>query len=175
MTRHLDATLTGRSRFEDRLTVALLAFFIAAALTVELYFVFHYRDVHTRDDLFARAYQLYSIGDDAYYGQGDVHLPFALETINVFFTQILNALLIWAVAKRLAWRYPLQLAVSAYVAYSVVLYLWHAHVSGYPGMREKSPWAFFIFVAPNLPWLLGNLCLAQRAFTAITRRFRSGS
>lgn len=65
--------------------------------------------------------------------------------------------------------------VSAYLAYSVVLYFWLAHVSGYANMPEKSAWAYFIFYAPNLPWLLAHLYMGQVSFAAIARRFRDGT
>ncbi|HEX2314826.1 MAG TPA: emopamil-binding family protein [Thermomonospora sp.] len=156
---------------EDRVSITLLLFFVLMAVTIELYFVVHHRDLPQRDDLFARLYEIYGAGDQAYYGRGDVHVPFALETINVFVTQVLNGILIWAIVRRRPYRHPLQLAVSSYVAYSVVLYFWIAHVSGYPGMPEKDWWGYLIFYAPNLPWLLGHLYLAHRSFGAIVRQF----
>lgn len=158
---------------EDKLAIGLLALFLMAAWTLEFYFVIHYRDINTRTDIFARAFRIYAAGDAAYYGQGNVYVPLALESINVFFTQVLNVVLIRAIVKRRAYCYPLQLAVSAYVSYSVVFYLWLAHVSGYPGMPVRNAWGFFIFVTPNLPWLLGHLYLACRAFAVIQRQFRS--
>ena len=156
---------------EDKLTIGLLALFLMMACTLELYFVIHYRDINTQTDIFARAFGIYAAGDAAYYGQGNIYVPLTLESINVFFTQVLNVVLIRAIVKRRAYRYPLQLAVSAYVSYSVVFYFWLAHVSGYPGMPVRSAWGFFIFVTPNLPWLLGHLYLACRAFVVIQRQF----
>lgn len=158
---------------EDKLAIGLLIFFMMAACSLELYFVIHYRDINTRKDIFARGFEIYADGDQAYYGHGNIYVPLALESINVFFTQVLNGVLIWAIVKRRAYRYPLQLAVSAYVSYSVVFYLWLAHVSGYPSMPVRSGWGFFIFITPNLPWLLGHLYLAYRAFVAIQRRFQN--
>jgi len=160
---------------EDKLAIGLLALFLMAACTLELYFVIHYRDINTQTDIFARAFRIYAVGDAAYYGQGNIYVPFALESINVFFTQVLNVVLIRAIVRRRAYRYPLQLAVSAYVSYSVVFYFWLAHVSGYPGMPVRGTWGFFIFVTPNLPWLLGHLYLACQAFVVIQRQFRSDS
>lgn len=56
-----------------------------------------------------------------------------------------------------------------------MLYFWLAYVSDFEGMPEKTAWAYFIFFAPNLPWLLGYLCLAYRSFTAMVPRFRGTS
>ena len=160
---------------EDKLTLGILMLFIAVAFSLELYFVMHYRDINTQQHLFARGFQIYAAGDNAYYGHGNIYVPFALETINVFFTQVLNVALIWAIMKRRAYRYPLQLAVSAYMSYSLIFYFWLAHVSGYPGMPERNAWGVFIFVTPNLPWLIGNFYLAYRAFVVIQRRFSEWS
>ncbi|MFD0385620.1 EXPERA domain-containing protein [Streptomyces stramineus] len=140
------------------------------AFTLELYFVTAWRTIDQHQDVFARLFRVYGMGDSTYYGQGDVALPFALETINVFLTQGLNIALIVAIVRGLPWRYPLQLAVSSYVAYSVLLYFWHAHAGGYPAMPVHSPLAFFVFYAPNLPWFLGNLWMAGSAFRAMTAR-----
>ncbi len=159
----------------DRATLGMLGFFVVMAFTIELYFILHYRDVREQTGIFARAYAIYGAGDEAYYGRGDIHVPLALETINVFFTQALNALLMWGIVKRRAWRHPLQLVVSAYLTYSVVLYFWIQHVSGYANMPEKSAWAYFIFYAPNLPWLLAHLYMGEVSFRAIARRFREGA
>jgi hypothetical protein len=157
----------------DRVTIGLLGFFMVMAFTIELYFVLHYRDVREQTGVFASAYAIYGAGDEAYYGRGNIHVPLALETINVFFTQALNALLIWAIVKGRAYRHPLQLLVSSYLAYSVLLYFWIAHVSGYAAMPVRGAWGYFIFYVPNMPWLLAHLWMGQQSFAAILRRFRA--
>jgi cholestenol Delta-isomerase len=154
----------------DRVTLGMVGFFVVMAFTIELYFILHYNDVHTQNHFFAKAYGVYSAGDQAYFGKGDIYVPLALETLNVFFTQGLNFLLMWAIVKRRAWRHPLQLLVSSYLTYSVVFYFWVNHVSGYVNMPEKTPWAYFIFYAPNLPWLLGHAWMAWQSFAVMTRR-----
>lgn len=154
----------------DKITLALLAFFVLMAFTIELYFILHYRDIREQHHFFARAYAIYGAGDHAYYGRGDIHVPLALESLNVFFTQGLNLLLAWGIVKTRAWRHPLQLLVSSYLTYSVIFYFWVNHVSGYVNMPEKTPWAFFIFIAPNLPWLLGHAWMAWQSFVVLQRR-----
>lgn len=165
--RTTDRPLSG----EDRISIAILAFFLIMAFSIELYFIINFNDITRQTDLFGQAYKLYGRGDAAYYGQGFTALPLALESTNVFAVQIFNGLLIWAIVRRRRYRYPLQLALSAYVAALVILYLWTAHVSGYAGMAERTFWNFFILYAPNMPWFVGYLFLVHRSFVPILRRF----
>ncbi len=162
----------GRRSTEDRITLGFLAFSFLLAFTLELYFVLHFQDIGGRRDVFARLFQIYGAGDRAYAGEGDVYFPFALETIHLTVTQVLSAGVTVGVLRNRPYRYPLQLVVSSYVTYSVVLYFWRAVVGGHENMPERGAWNYFIFYAPNLPWLLGNLLLARYAFRAILLRFR---
>ncbi|MBP2400929.1 EXPERA domain-containing protein [Streptomyces syringium] len=153
----------------DRLVLGFLAFSLTVALSLELYFVLHFQDMHERHDLFARGFQLYGAGDRTYSGQGDIYLPFALETINVFLVQILNCALGYAIVRPRAWRHPLQLAIGSYLSGSVVIYFWHAHAAGYPDMPEHRFWNYVLFYTPNLPWLVGNLWMSAASFGALVR------
>ncbi|MBM7166866.1 hypothetical protein JQK87_00165 [Streptomyces sp. G44] len=162
-----------RLRGKDSATLGFLAFSCLLAFSVELYFVLHFRTIHHQDDVFATLFSIYGDGDRTYYGQGDVYLPFALETLNVYVTQVLNLLLGWAILRDRPWRYPLQLTVASYLSYSVILYFWHAHAAGYPDMPVHDAWGYFIFYAPNLPWLLGNLWMGCAAFRVITTHLGS--
>ncbi|GHF53267.1 hypothetical protein GCM10010218_38390 [Streptomyces mashuensis] len=158
----------------DRMVLGFLAFSLTAALTLELYFVLHAQDLDERHDLFARGFQLYGRGDRTYAGQGDVYLPFALETINLCVVQVLNCALAHAVVRRRAWRHPLQLAIGSYLSGSVVLYFWHAHAAGYPDMPHHSVGGYVLFYVPNLPWLVGNLWMAAASFRALVRSVKEG-
>lgn len=157
----------------DKVTLGLIGFFVLMGWTIELYFILHYRDIREQTGFFARCYAIYGAGDQAYFGRGDIYVPLALETLNVFFTQGLNLLTAWAIVKRRPWRHPLQLLVSSYLTYSVVFYFWVNHVSGYANMPEKTAWAFFIFWVPNLPWLLGHGWMAWQSFVALTAKMRA--
>jgi hypothetical protein len=155
----------------DLFAVNLLGFFILSALSIELYYILNVHTLPERMDLFAKAYALYGKADRTYDGYGDVSVALALETINVFVTQILNLILAWAIVRRKAFRYPLQLAVSAYVTYSVVFYLWLQQVSHYENMPHRTVEAFLLLLLANLPWLAGYGYLGYRSFLVILRRF----
>ncbi|MFI1184426.1 EXPERA domain-containing protein [Streptomyces sp. NPDC020799] len=158
----------------DRLVLGFLAFSLTAAFSLELYFVLNFQDIGGRHDLFARGFQLYGAGDRTYSGQGDTYFPFALETINVFLVQLLNCALGYAIVRSRVWRHPLQLVIGSYLSGSVVLYFWHAHAAGYPDMPEHRSWNYFLFYAPNLPWLVGNFCMAVASFRGLVRSLKQG-
>jgi len=158
---------------KDWLIILLLSFFLLMACTVELYWVLYADQLVARSqtDRLASWFRFYGEADRAYY---DHVTPFArgLETLNVFITQWLNLGLLYAILKRKPYRYALQLTLGSYLSYSVVLYFWTIHLSGYAGMQQRSFANFFLLITPNLPWLFGYLYLAYDAFQAISRRFR---
>ncbi|MGI5341191.1 EXPERA domain-containing protein [Streptomyces sp. CA-181903] len=156
----------------DRLVLGFLAFSVVMAFSLELYFVLHFRDIGERHDVIARGFRFYGSADRTYAGQGDVHLPLALETINVFVVQALNCALAHAILRRRPWRHPLQLGIGSYLAGSVVIYSWHAHVAGYPDMPEHRLRNYVVFYAPNLPWLVGGFWMAVASFGALVRLAR---
>ena len=159
----------------DRVALALLAFFIAIGLTVELYWILFNDQLVARADheLFAWLFKIYGDADRGYY---DRISPTAvgLEQINVFVSQLANLWLMWAIIQRTYYRHVLQLALGSYLTYSVVLYFWAAHACGYPDMRYHSAYTYFLFYAPNLPWLLGYAFLAVHAARALLARLRAG-
>ena len=159
-----------RLSVQDRIAIGLLGFYVLIAFTIELYWIIYRGELMTRanTEFFAKLFAIYAAGDREYF---DIQtpLPMALEAFNVFFTQILNVLIVWAIVHRRWYRHPLQLLVSSYVAYSVVLYFLTAHFFDYASMGQRNAWGFFIFIAPNLPWLLGYMYLAYQSFTAYGR------
>ena len=155
----------------DKATLGLLGFFFVIASTIELYFLVAHKGLvaaATHNPL-AWLLSLYGPSDSAYF---DAPSPLALsfEGLQVAVTQPLGAALAYAVVRRRAWRWPLQLAVGAYVSYSVVLYFLVAHVSGLAGMRDRSVASFAIFYGANLPWLAGYGWLAVDAAREILAR-----
>lgn len=156
--------------FRDKVAGLLLVCFTLSAFTIELYWLLNRHRLPALADtqLLARMFRLYSAGDRHFFDPV-TPLPVALEVINVYFTQVLNLWLLYAIVLKRAYRYPLQLALGAYVAYSVILYFVEAHVSGYAAIADKSARSFFILYAPNLPWLLGHIYLAVEAFLVLTK------
>jgi hypothetical protein len=157
----------------DRVIIALLTFFIAIAVSLELYWIVYNDSLVARADheLFARLFQIYGDADRAYFDR-ITPMAIGLEQINVFVTQFVNVWLIWAIVQRSRYRHPVQLVVGSYLAYSVVLYFWAAHVCGYPDMRYYSAYTYFLFYAPNLPWLLGYAFMAWQSFRFLAARVR---
>ena len=151
--------------------VLLLLFFIGMGLTFDLYWVVNHAHLVERAETewIARAYRSYSAADRGYYDR-ITSFELALEVINVSVTQLLNLLLLWAILARRSFRYPLQLALGSYVAYSVLLDYWVAHISGYPAMPSHTAGAFLMFYGASAPWMLGHLYLAIDAFRAIQRK-----
>jgi hypothetical protein len=160
--------MTGR----DRAALWLIAFFVTAAMTVELYWLRHAFDLPNQDGWLARGFAFYGVGDRGYYDEVG-WFEVGLESFHLCFTVPAYLWLGYAIINRRAYRWPLQLGLGAYVAYSVVLYLAAKHVTGYTQMPEHTIGAFLILVLPNLPWLLGSLWLALGAGGVILRAVRA--
>ncbi len=155
----------------DKVTLGLLGFFFLIGVTIELYFIVAHRDLvaaapHHR---LAWLLSLYGPSDQAYFAHPSA-LALSLEGLNVFITQPLGIVIAYALVRRRWWRWPLQLVVGSYLAYSVVLYFTEAQVSGFANMSERSARSFIVFYAANLPWLLGYAWLAWDAGREIAAR-----
>jgi len=156
----------------DRVTIGLLVLFALVAATLELYFLVHHRELVARapTQLFARLFSIYGVADRGYYDAVSP-LALALEGINVFVMQPLCALVVYAIVRGRAWRWPLQLAVASYLSASVVLYFTVAVASGYADMAQHSAKAFALLYGGNAPWLVGYGWIAADAGRAIARAF----
>lgn len=157
----------------DRITLGLLTFFLCIAFSLELYWLVCRDELVTRapQELFARLFQIYGDADRAYYDRVSA-LAIGLEGINVYFTQLLNVWLMVAIVARRHYRHVLQLLVSSYLTYSVILYFWCAHVTGYPDMRYRSAYTFFLFYVTNFPWVLGYGWMAWVSARALSAAMR---
>lgn len=157
----------------DRVILGLLTFFLCIALSLELYWLVFRDELVARapHELFARLFQIYGDADRAYYDRISP-TAIALEGINVYVSQALNVWLMAAIVARKHYRHLLQLVLGSYLTYSVILYFWAAHVTGYPDMRYQSAYTFFLFYAPNLPWLLGYAYMAWDSIRALDARLR---
>jgi hypothetical protein len=172
--RSRDDAKSGPRSNSDNAALCLLVFFIVLAFTFELYFVIFHGTIKYRTDVFARLYSVYGRGDQAYYGGASPHLPLALEFINIIITQPVNVVLIFAILRRRWYRHLLQLVMSSYLAYSVVLYFTVGLVSHNETMPRHTAAAYAIYYLPNLPWLLGPLYLGACSVREIALRMRAG-
>ena len=158
----------------DKITVALLGFFFVMGFTIELYFVVAHRGLvaaRAAHNPLAWLMSLYGPSDRDYF-QAPSPLALSFEGFNVFVTQPLGIVLAWAIAKKRWWRWPAQLAIGAYVAYSVVLYFVIAQVGGFAGMSGRSFRTFAVFYGANLPWLVGYGWMAWDAAREIGASLR---
>jgi len=156
----------------DRISAALVLFFILVAVTLEAYFVLNSWRLPEQHGLAAHLFELYGRGDRGYFDRVTT-FERGLESFNILITQPLNILLLVGILRRSLWRYPLQLGACSYVCYSTALYLVSNHLGGYAGMPRHDLASFLIFYLPNLPWLAGNAWLAWDAGHAISSAFRS--
>jgi hypothetical protein len=142
-------------RRRDKVTLAVLAFFFVPAVTVELYFVVAHRHLvaATPQNPLAWLLSLYGPTDSAFY-DAPTPLGLFLEGFQVFVTTPLGLVLAWGIVRRRAWRWPLQLAVGAYVSYSVILYFAVEQLSGYGTMSGRSAGKLALLYGANLPWLV---------------------
>jgi hypothetical protein len=157
----------------DRVIIALLGFFIVVAVVLELPWLLYSGDLPAwaaRSPAGA-LFRIYGDADRAYY-DAVTPLSLCLEGINVFFTQALNAWLIFAIVRRRAYRHALQLTVASYLSYSVILYFLHMQVGGFAEMRYRALSTYLLFYGVNAPWLLAHLYMLYDSVAAVTQRFR---
>jgi phenylpropionate dioxygenase-like ring-hydroxylating dioxygenase large terminal subunit len=152
----------------NKIVVGLMVFFLFFSLTIDFYWLLHYDRLPelAPSSWIARLYRDYSTADRAYYDRV-TKFEVALETLNVWVTPWFYAWLLVAIFTRKSFRYPLQLAVGAWVAYSVALDYWIALISGHPGVQEHTAANFFKFYASSAPWFAGHLYLMFDAARAI--------
>ncbi|MFN4258756.1 MAG: EXPERA domain-containing protein [Gemmataceae bacterium] len=160
---------------KDRVIISCLLSFVVIAWTLEVYW-WWYADrltelVHT--DWLIWLWSLYGEADRSFF---DPVSPYALamESFNIFVTQLFNLWLIWAIVKNRPYRHVLQLGIGAFVSYSVLLYYWTVHLSDYADMTARTMYHFLMFYLPNAPWLIVSLYMVYDSTQAITRRFEEG-
>jgi len=156
----------------DKVVICLVVFYSAIALTFELYWLIFNQVMENRSDLMARAFVLYWPADSTYRVPGlSVAKSFtlALEGVNTFITPCLSFVLVWGILKRRPFRHALQLTISTYTLYSVLLYYLVAHISGYAVFENKDAATFLLFYLLNAPWFVGYAWMGWDAFRALAR------
>jgi hypothetical protein len=161
---------------KDKAIVGLIVLFTAVALTLELYWLLHHREMEIRTDLFARIIAIYWPVDYTWrIADVPIEKAFTLsfERVNVLLTPILSAILVWAMVMRRRYRYPLQLVIATYTTYGTYLYFSVAHVSDYAVFADKSLGNFLLFYLVNLPWFAGYAWMGWDAYRALLRGERA--
>jgi len=158
---------------KDKVTIGLILFFTTVALTLELYWLIFNQVMESRTDLLAKILALYWPVDYTWRIPGyPIEKAFTLsfESVNVLVTPWLSLGLIWAILKRRAYRYALQLVIATYTFYGTYLYYSTAHISGYAVFEYKGAYTYLMFYLMNLPWLAGYAWIGWDAYRAIVRR-----
>ncbi len=163
---------TSDRKIKDRISLGILIFFLIVGCTLELYWVWEVNYIETwakEGDFLSQLHYTYAECDQDYIF---APFPYALESFHVFVTQVIYLWLIWAIFRQTNYRHVLQLAVSSYVAYSVLIYYWTRHVAGYNTMAAHTPYLFFMFYGANFPWLAGSVYMGADSAIEISRCFR---
>ena len=154
----------------DRVIVAMLVFFSVFNVTLDLALIRRGADLPglVGRDWAADLWAIYAEADRYW-----IAAPWSLaqESFNVWVTTLVNLALIVAIVRGAAWRHALQLTLGSYLSYSCLQYFLIGHLSGYEGMRARTPMAFAMFYGLTLPWLAGHAYMAWDSWGAITRRF----
>lgn len=152
-------------KLRDKVTVGFLSLFVVIAWTVELFWFIKHNDIQSMTGFIPKAFALYGRGDDTWFNVSAAP-PFALafilflEAIHIFLSQLLNIALIHAIVKAKAYRYKLQLMVSSYVFYSVLVYYGVHWFAGFPCMPHKDLVSYIVFFGFNAPYLIYGLFAA---------------
>jgi hypothetical protein len=158
-------------RARDRVIIGMLAFFSLFNVTLDLALIRRGADLPrlVGRDWAADLWAIYAEADRFW-----IAAPWSLaqEGFNVWVTTLVNLVLIIGIVHGSPWRHALQLTLGSYLTYSCVQYLLVGHLSGYEGMRARTPLAFAMFYGLTMPWLVGHAYLAWDSWMAITGRFR---
>jgi hypothetical protein len=158
----------------DKVIIGFLLFCMLIA-PLEAYWIIFRATVHERTDLFARLLSIYWPVDRTYRDpmlDNAQAFTLSVESVNVFVTQWLNVILIWAIARRKYWRHALQIVTATYTGYGTFLYFYVAHLSGYTIMENRTTGGFLLFYLANLPWLIGCVYMIWHSVAAINRKFK---
>jgi hypothetical protein len=139
----------------DRWVLGLTLFFIAMALGVELPWLLASAELGHIGGPLDAIWAFYGRADRGYFDQVS-GLERGVESFHIFATQWLHVWLVWAILRRWAYRFLLQIVIGSYVAFSTALYLLAKHMTGYALMPEHDAGAFLTLYLANLPWLIGN-------------------
>ena len=159
----------------NRLVIGLLLFYVAFSATIDLYWVVHAQhlpELAAAGDWIARLYGNFATTDHGYYDRvGQAEL--GLEAVNVTVTQAMNLVLLVALWRRWPMRVPLQMAIGAIVAYSVLFDYACAALAGFPNMDTHDAGSLASFFGASAPWLLGHLYFVWDGWRQAARALRT--
>lgn len=141
-----------------RFVLGLLLCDILFNFTAGLYWLAHAHELPrlASSSAIARLYRDFAHVDHGYFDQvGQAEL--GLEALRATVVQMLNLSLLAALLRGWAARVPLQIAVGAIVAYSVLFDWTCAAVGGFPNMDEGTAASFAIFLGAGAVPLFGHL------------------
>lgn len=160
----------GRLTRRDRGSLWLIAFFAVIAYTLEVIWLRHAFDWPAQSGIWAAGARYYGMGDRGYWDQPS-YFEVGLESFNVVFIVGTELWLGYAILRRHAYRWPLELCIGGYLTYSVIYYFTVKIV--FPQMETQDFASYAMLIVPNLPWLFGGAWWIWDAGAVILSAFRS--
>jgi hypothetical protein len=154
----------------DKGSLWLIAFFATIAYTLEVIWLYHAFEWPTQSGIWAAGARYYGMGDRGYWDQPS-YFEVGLESFNVVFIVASELWLGYAILRRRAYRWPLQLSVGSYLTYSVIYYFTVKLV--FPQMERQDFTSYAMLIVPNLPWLFGGAWWLGEAGAAILKALRA--
>jgi hypothetical protein len=137
----------------ERASLSVIAFFAVIAYTLELLWLYHAFDWPLQTGFWANMARYYGMGDRAYWDQPS-YFEVGLESFNVFFIVSSELWLGYAILRRRAYRWPLELCIGGFLTYSVIYYF--TVKIAFPQMFTQDIASYAMLIVPNLPWLFGG-------------------
>lgn len=153
----------------EKASLWVIAFFAVIAYTLELLWLYHAFDWPTQTGIWATMARYYGMGDRAYWDQPS-YFEVGLESFNVFFIVSSELWLAYAILRRRAYRWPLELCIGGYLTYSVIYYF--TVKIAFPQMFTEDIASYAMLIVPNLPWLFGGAWWIWDAGTVILNAVR---
>lgn len=160
----------GHLAARDKGSLWLIAFFAAIAYTLEVLWLYHAFEWPTQSGFWGAGARYYGMGDRGYWDQPS-YFEVGLESFNVVFIVGSELWLGYAILRRRAYRWPLQLCIGSYLTYSVIYYFTVKIV--FPQMLTQDAASYAMLILPNLPWLFGGAWWLGEASVVILKAQRS--
>ena len=166
---HLEAPVR-RLAPRDLGSLWLIAFFAVIAYTLEVLWLRHAFEWPAQSGFWAAGARYYGMGDRGYWDQPS-YFEVGLESFNVIFIVASELWLGYAILRRRAYRWPLQLCIGGYLTYSVIYYFTVKII--FPQMETQDAASYTMLIVPNQPWLFGGAWWVWDASAVILRALRS--